>query len=272
MKVLVTGSSGRVGTAIMNHLPKKGAYDVTGLDIVDHPEHETIVADLRDSKAVHQACADQDAIVHAGHNVALNSETRTVQWNGALLDNLWSGTLVFQAAAEANVDSVVYASSNHGVGGYEDEHAPELYDLGYELTLGPDATPRPDSLYAVQKLYDESMGRFVATQYDLAVYAIRIGNVQPPETDSPHLAVAAGEHEPGSTAHERQIRRMRAMWFSRRDVANMIDACLRDDTVSFNVFYGVSDNERSWFDIEHAKRTIGYTPADDGEAAPPTKE
>jgi hypothetical protein len=45
----------------------------------------------------------------------------------------------------------------------------------------------------------------------------------------------------------------------------MVDRCLRDDSVSFDVFYGVSDTDRSWMDVEHAKDVIGYEPQDNAD-------
>jgi hypothetical protein len=61
------------------------------------------------------------------------------------------------------------------------------------------------------------------------------------------------------------------MWQSRRDLAHLVDCCLRDESVSFDVFYGVSDNDRRWFDVDHAREVVGYDPEDDGETwdAPP---
>jgi hypothetical protein len=43
------------------------------------------------------------------------------------------------------------------------------------------------------------------------------------------------------------------MWHSRRDLAQLVDRCLRDESVAADVFYGVSDNATWWFDISHAR-------------------
>jgi hypothetical protein len=57
---------------------------------------------------------------------------------------------------------------------------------------------------------------------------------------------------------------MKAMWQSRRDFAHQIDCCLQDEDVAFDIFNGVSDNRRRWFDLKHARARIGYDPQDDG--------
>jgi len=66
---------------------------------------------------------------------------------------------------------------------------------------------------------------------------------------------------------------MKSMWHSRRDLAHHIDCYLRDESVEFDIFHGVSDNHRPWFDLEHARATIGSDPADNGEEwdAPPDR-
>jgi len=50
---------------------------------------------------------------------------------------------------------------------------------------------------------------------------------------------------------------MKGMWQSRRDHAQMVERCFADETVEFDVFYGVSDNDRRWFDIDHAGTSSG---------------
>lgn len=39
-----------------------------------------------------------------------------------------------------------------------------------------------------------------------------------------------------------------------------------DEDSEFDVFYGVSDNYRRWFDLEHARSIVGYDPRDESEA------
>jgi hypothetical protein len=58
------------------------------------------------------------------------------------------------------------------------------------------------------------------------------------------------------------------MWHSRRDLAHLVDCCLRDESVTADVFYGVSDNPTRWFDIEHARDVLGYDPQDDASDWP----
>lgn len=45
----------------------------------------------------------------------------------------------------------------------------------------------------------------------------------------------------------------------------MVDLCLKCDNPDYDIFYGISDNSRRWFDIEHAKKVLGYNPKDNAE-------
>jgi len=75
-----------------------------------------------------------------------------------------------------------------------------------------------------------------------------------------------------SDAYDREANRMKATWQSRPDVAVLEEACLEDEKVTYDVFYGTSDNKRSWFDIDHAREVLGYEPRDSADEladAPP---
>jgi nucleoside-diphosphate-sugar epimerase len=131
---------------------------------------------------------------------------------------------------------------------YEVDHAPDLYFPGYDLTVDHTVQPRPDSMYGVEKVYGEGLGRLAADAHDMQVYALRICSVRDPEYDHPYGDAEAGvdrdEFERDSDEYAEQVARIKCMWQSRRDHAHMVERCLRDDTVSFDVFYGVSDNDR----------------------------
>lgn len=268
MEVLITGSNGIVGTAILEALADREGYSFTGLDIEDHPTHETTVASVTEYEAIRPAFDGIDAVVHlAVYPAGFVDE----DWERILAVNVEGTRNVLRAAADAEVETVVFASTNHVVGMYEREHAPEIYDPTYDLTIDHTSPARPDSTYGVSKLFGEHDGRyFVETrEYPKRFYAIRISSVRSPAYDHPYgdaeRGVETGRWERGSEEYERQVARLKATWFSRRDCARLVDDALRDDTVEFGVFYGVSDNDRRWFDIDHARGVLGYDPRDNAE-------
>ncbi|WP_114577824.1 NAD(P)-dependent oxidoreductase [Saliphagus sp. LR7] len=276
MNVVITGGAGTVGTAITDHLAEE--HTITSVDVEAHsdPDVESVVADLRETD-LRPHLEDKDALIHLAHVPQEHGnpgDTEITPFE-AHRENLALHADAVGAAAEAGVDSIVYASSNHAVGRYEDDHAPEIYYPEYGLTVDHTVAPRPDSMYGVEKVYGEGCCRLAAEAHDVRAYALRICAVRDREYDHPYgdaeRGVDRGKFDRGGDAYDEQVARLKAMWQSRRDLAKQVECCLSDDTVEYDVFYGVSDNDRRWFDIDHAREVLGYEPADDGEEwdAPP---
>jgi len=262
--IIITGASGIVGTALFANQPKY--FNYTPYDQKKHPELETITGDMSDYQSVSQAFSGQDGVVHlaADPNVDAN-------FDSVLSNNIIGAYNCLEACRERELTTAVLASSNHVVGMYEREHAPELYRPDYELKLDHTVPIRPDSLYGTSKAFLEALGRYYVENhpYPKRVYALRIGSVREPTYDHPYgdaeRGVDNGQWERSSEAYQHEVRRMKATWQSRRDVASLVERCLRDETVNFDIFYGVSDNDASWFDISHAREQIGYEPQDSAD-------
>ena len=155
---------------------------------------------------------------------------------------------------------VVFASSNHAIGTYELQGAPALYNLDDDRVYDHTAEIRPDSLYGVSKAYGEALGRHYVDQYGLSVVCLPIG----------------GTRDPGHPSHPNQLwadmtdlrpetlalrRRMRAVWLSERDCVQLIEKSLLTQE-PWVLVYGISNNPRRFWDIEHARRVLGYEPQD----------
>jgi len=272
MDVLLTGPYGRCGTAIIDHL-----HDVPDLSFTylnrsdreeDHPYggYDTVVADVTDYGAIRPAFDGVDAVVHLAACPYTDGE-----WDDVLEPNVVGTYNVLEAARDAEVEIVVFSSSNHVMGMYEEEFSPALYEPDFDLELTHDDPVRPDSYYGTTKVFGEALGRQYVELYDYPrrFYALRICSVRHEACDHPYgdaeRMVEEGEIERGSEAYEREVRRMKATWHSRRDFAHQIECCLRDDDVTYGVFSGVSDNDRRWFSIDHARQRLGYDPQDNGE-------
>lgn len=272
MRVLVTGSSGRIGTAIADHLGGDDRYDFTGIDIEPgETSFEAVKANVGQYDDIRPLFTGQDAVIHLAIARGMGRPgDDTVEWNQHLSRTLGEITTVYRAAIDAGLDTIIFASSNHAVGMVELEHAPELYhDAG--ITVDEHEPHRPDSLYGLTKCYGEDLGRFVAEMHGIQFYAIRFGAIRSPAYDHPfgdaERGVDRGDWDRDSEDYREQVARMRGLWQSRRDAAHMIDCCLQDDTVAWDHFYGVSGNDRRWLDdLDHAADRIGYDPADNGEA------
>ncbi|MFQ6018811.1 MAG: NAD-dependent epimerase/dehydratase family protein [Kiloniellaceae bacterium] len=227
-RVLITGAAGRIGGVLRAGL--RGAYPILRLsDIAPlgeaRPGEELHPADLRNFAEVAAAMEGVDAAVHLG-GVAEEDA-----WESIHDSNIVGTYHVFEAARLKGVKRVVFASSNH-VTGYHRR----------ARRIGPDAPLRPDSRYGVSKLFGEGLGRLYADKHGIGCVCLRIGSFQPrPENV-----------------------RMLSTWISRRDTVQLVRRALDAPNVHFEIVYGVSANDRNWWDNPAAAR-LGYRPQDNAE-------
>jgi len=283
MDVLITGANGTVGTAILDELGGRDEYSFTCLDIDEskHEEHRTVTADITELDRLSDHVEGHDAVVHLAAAVDLSGS-----WDEILQNNITGTYNVLQAAAAAGVEKFVFASSIHTVGMYEIEHSPEIYDPEYELTVTRETPVRPDSFYGLSKVFGEAAGRlfventpnplgeyhptYVTNSRDFptSFYALRIKTVLDEEYDHPYglaeMGVDEGWWDRDSEQYEYMADRLKCTWLSHRDLGQLVDRCLRDDTVEYDAFWGVSGNDGTWVDLSHTKRTLGYDPEDNG--------
>ncbi|WP_423743244.1 NAD-dependent glucose-6-phosphate dehydrogenase Azf (plasmid) [Haladaptatus sp. SPP-AMP-3] len=237
--VLLTGSEGRVGSAILGDLESK--YEWRLLDReppAADPSQEFFVADITDYDAVYEAVDGVGAVIH------LAGDPRPeAPWNSVLGNNIDGTHTVMQAAVDAGVEKFVFASSNHAVGAYEtEERKPDLYRTHDEFRLDGTELPRPGNLYGVSKAAGETLGRYYHDEFDLSVACVRIGNLT---EGHPPIDYERGQ----------------AMWLSYRDCAHLFDCCLTAD-YGYEIVYGISDNDRKYYSIERAREVLGYDPQD----------
>jgi uronate dehydrogenase len=228
MTLLITGASGFVGTGLRRELARTGQrlrlFVRTPLAELG-PNEEQVTGDIADAAAVRRATEGVSGIIHlAGCTTDAGIED---QIDG----NIRGAFNVYEAARQCGVERVVFASSNHVVGYY-----PRRRRIGSEVLI------RPDSRYGLTKAFGEQAGALYADKYGLRVLCIRIGNVNDRPID----------------------RRRLALWLSWRDLAQLVNIGLTHPTLRYAVVYGVSGNDRSFYDNEAAFR-LGYRPQDNAE-------
>lgn len=242
--VLLTGAGGRVGQAILSRLADR--FDWRLLDREPIPaerrhgvaEADCFVADVTDDDAVAAAMRGCGAVIHLAGDPRPNAP-----WPSVLQNNIDGTQTVFEAAVDAGVEKVAFASSNHAVGAYEtDERKPDIYRSEDDYRLDGTELPRPSNLYGVSKASGEVLGRYYHDHEDLSVVCVRIGNL----TEG---------HPP------REYERGQAMWLSHRDCARLFECCLEAE-YGYEIVYGISDNDRKYYSIERAKEVLGYAPKD----------
>jgi NAD+ dependent glucose-6-phosphate dehydrogenase len=253
-KVLVTGATGVIGRAVREMLSDRYELHYLTRSLADFPSH---VADITDLDAIQPAFEGMDAVIHLAASSSVEST-----WDEILPNNLIGTYNVFEAANRAGVATVVFASSNHTIGVYEIEGAPELYELDDRRVYDHTVDVRPDSLYGMSKVYGEALGRYYVDMHGMRVFNLRIGSVR--EADDP-VDPSIGDASPpllSLETPEQRYNRMRGTWLSRRDCCELIARCLDNEDLNWAVVYGISDNPRQFWDISHAKEILGYDPKD----------
>lgn len=227
-RIVFTGAAGGIGSMIRPLL----APLYPGLVLSDRvaPANlqtgETFVpCDLTRPDEVAKALEGAHSVLHFG---GFSVEG---PWHTILQSNIIGCYNLFEAARQAGVKRVVFASSNHAVGFYPRARR-----------IGPDVTVRPDSRYGVSKAFGEALGALYSDKHGMVVTCLRIGNVGPRPLD---------------------VRRL-SIWISPEDLVQLLRIGLEHPDIRFEVLYGASDNATSWWDNARAYQ-LGYKPTGRGE-------
>jgi len=226
--VLITGASGYLGSVLRRALRGEHVLRLSDRRRPDDlgPDEQFIAADLESMNEVAALMDDVDAVVHLG-GCSLEAP-----WDEILNANIVGTYNVFEAARRAGVRRVIYASSHHVVGFYRRDQV-----------IDTQAPPRPDSRYAVSKVFGEALGRLYADKHGMSVICQRIG-------------VARPKPQPNA-------RGVRA-WLSEDDYVQLTRRCLAAPDIRFLIVYGVSANPRPFWDGS-AGAAIGYHPQSNAE-------
>lgn len=243
--VLITGARGNLGAKLAGHL---------------HGRTKTVLLDRSAGDGIQTAELSQwgdwvrhfegvDVVVHlAGNPVAYHD------WPELLGPNVDAMLNVFEAAATNGVRRVIFASSNHVMGGYQDgppipiiETLPPKPGLRYFA----DGAERFSGAYAATKLLGERVGRQYSLAHGLEVIAVRFGWVWRGHNTPEELPAERGDW-------------FRQMWLSDRDYRHLMDCCLTALLPEpFLIVNGMSANSGMRWDLSAARYVLGYTPRDD---------
>ena len=229
--IAVTGADGRMASALRPSLRSRyGRVVLHSREAITDlgPNETSVVGDLTDLSSVVAAFTGADSVVHLG---GIADEVDPME----LVHSNIVGTLnAYEAARTCSVARFIYASSHHVIGFYPAEE-----------TATTDSPPRPDSFYAVTKVYGEALGRLYSDKHKLEVICLRIGAFQPVPRTS------------------RQLR----AWLSPGDAVQLVERSLDAPGIEFLVVYGVSANAEGRWTLGESARRIGYAPQDDASSA-----
>jgi nucleoside-diphosphate-sugar epimerase len=246
-RVLVTGLSGVVGTAIRTEFENRyelsslSRYGTKGID-----EEHNFKGNIAEIETLLPAFRDQHTIVHLAAD-----RSATAEWESALRNNFIGTYNVFEAARMSGVKRVVFGSSQHAVGGnYLDEPYCHIMNGEFEKVSRPyplldeNIRIRPSGYYGASKAYGESLGSYYSDHHGLSVINIRIGFTI--STDDPGFGGGA-----------------LALWLSHNDTsqihAKAVDA---PSSIRYTTVYAMSNNYWSIFSLDKARDQLGYEPVD----------
>ena len=237
--VLITGACGNIGRKL--RAAWDDVYDLILLDAnpgEDDPDVFRADLSLFDEEWITHFHG-VDTVVHLAANSNEQSEIDEL-----IEPNIDAMANVFNAAALAGVDRIIFASSNHVMGEYR-------HQGDDPITVG--LPPRPDNPYGMLKYVGERLGLSLALAFDLTFIALRIGWVQ------------EGRNRPETLPDDWA----RKLWLSNHDLVQLFDSAVEAEVedCSFVVVNGVSRNHGTRWDLSEAAEILGYLPEDDAFAS-----
>ena len=229
LNVLMTGVSGRMGPHLLP--PFRERYALRTLDKQPVPgDPDSVVSDLQDRDVLRDVMRGMDVVVHLA---ATSDEAPFVE--NLVPNNVVGVYNVFEAAREAGVRRLVFASTVQTVHAWQDDLPVRVSD-----------PPRPVTLYGATKVFGETAGRYYHDRHGMEFVGIRIGAFQP--YDSPHLRQRSGLHD---------------IWLSPRDAARLFSLAVEKPDVGYAVVFGTSRTTRERLSLQEARDVLGYEPEDD---------
>jgi uronate dehydrogenase len=229
--VLVTGATGEVAHGVLPWLQQRFRLRLVALDPPgDDPRR--IQADLLDRQAVSLVLRGVGAVLHlavaSGHTGVYEDEA----FNDIRFDVNVKGTFhLFEAARCAGVRRVVHVSSLMVVWGY-----------GSSAPVRGDASPRPVGTYALTKTLSEEVARYYAMNHGMEVLTLRIA--APLDINDPDL--------PNKPVRPQQV--------PLPDLAQALTLALTVPLPNYEIVTIVGDSSRRVWDLEPARRVLGYEP------------
>jgi len=247
-RVLVTGLSGLVGTALRPEFEKRyelsslSRYGTDGID--DAHNFKGNIAEL---DTMIPAFEGQHTVVHLAADRSANAN-----WESALRNNFVGVYNVYEAAKRTGVKRVVFGSSQHAIGGfYRDEPYRSILRGEYDKVERPfkkidETVPfRPDGYYGASKGYAEGLGSYYSEWHGISSINIRIGWTISNDDPTP---------SPGGLA----------MWLAHRDTSQIhVKAVDAPDSLMYTLVFAMSNNYWNIFSLDKAREVLGYEPEDD---------
>lgn len=189
---------------------------------------EIIEGDLADAGAVRRAVSGMDAVVHLG------AVPNDAPFPSLVPANVLGVYHVLDAMRLKGVRRVLLASSIQVLRRVDEQYSDAPHHRA------------PGNHYALTKVFAEEMGAMYAQHFGLEVIAARIGFMVRDQREAQILV----------------DQRMFDRYVSRADMARFCRQAIYSAFSGFVMLYAVGPDGRERFDLEAARRVIGYQPED----------
>ena len=178
MKILVTGSSGHLGEALMRSL-RDTNHDVVGIDILPSP-HTDEVGSIADRDFAHHCMQGVDAVLHAA---TLHKPHVATHARQDFVDTNITGTLnLLEEAVATKAKSFIFTSTTSAFG---DALTPPPGAPAAWIT--EDVAPIPKNIYGVTKVAAENLCQLFWRKFGLPCLVLRTSRFFPEADDSKHM-------------------------------------------------------------------------------------
>lgn len=207
MSILVTGSAGHLGEALMRRLRADG-HIARGLDIKDSPFTD-LVGSIADEAFVRDAMSGVTQVIHSATLHKPHVATHTKR---QFVDTNVGGTVALLEAAVAHgVRSFVFTSTTSAFGAALSPapDAPAAW-------IDEDVVPVPKNIYGATKIAAEGMCELVARKDRLPVLVLRTSRFFPEDDDNAHVR----------SAYDTLNMQANELLYRRTDIEDIVDAHL----------------------------------------------
>lgn len=233
-RVLVTGSSGAIGTPVAQHLLARGHY-VRGFALDPSPGlQDYIVGNLGDRAAVRRAVEGMDVVIHLGA-YPNDADFLTVLHEPNVLGLYHVG----EAVSDFKVPRLALASTMQTISGH-----------GFPPhTIHIEDGPAPVNYYALTKVWAEDLGAMLARVQGTSVINVRIGWLPRNPGEADRLKASAMGPD---------------CFFSHADAQRFFERVVESENPgpgqAVTVFATSKPAKIERMDLEPARRILGYEP------------
>jgi nucleoside-diphosphate-sugar epimerase len=246
-RVLVTGSAGRVGRAVVKELAARG-HHVIGFDVRPTPgipADQSVVGSLTDAAALRRAATGAASIIHLAATPDDTNFPRGAPPNDGdnflaelVPNNVVGPYQVMETARTLGVPRVMLASTGQVIDGHL---------RAGRIPVTPDSPPQPRYLYACTKVFLEALGQVYSRQHGITVLAVRIG---------------CCPRDMGQVNEIASAELFQDVFVSPGDVGRFFAAAVEAETLPpYAVLYATSRfTHQLRYDLSESKRLLGWEP------------